>query len=162
LHTSIIHNLLFIGPQSAKKSKQDEDVRSPRAGASLVGRRGTSKLIAQAFLQRAVDAGLFQTATHLALSVAEQQQDEEDLPASQIPDRGQLSGTDASHTDVTILLPAHDQERLQDVEETTTGQKGKLLRYGTKEAAAKVAVSSRNSQIWMSLTQLSAQRCNDN
>ena len=162
MHTSITNNLLPIGPPSVKKSKQDEDARSQRAGASLVERKDTSKLIAQASPARAADAGHYQTATRPVLSVAEQLQDEEDLQATQIPDRAQLSGTDESHTDVAILLPAHDQEHLQDVEETATGQKGKLLRNGTKEAAAKAAVSSRNSQIWMSRTQPSAQKCNDN
>jgi len=127
-----------------------------------VGRKDTSKLIAQASPARAADAGHYQTATRPVPSVAEQRQDEEGLPATQIPDRAQLSGTDASHTDVAILLPARDQGRLQDVEETTTGKREKLLRNGTKEAAAKAAVSSKNSQIWMSQTQPSAQKCNDN
>jgi len=155
---------LFIGPQSAKKSRQDEDGKLPRAGASRVGRRGTSKPIAQARPPKPADADLYQRATHPALNVAEQVQDGEDLPASLFPDPAQLSGTGASHTGDDILLPVRDLERLQDVVETaeTTGQNAKPLPHGTKEAAAKAAVSSRNSQIWMSLTLPSAQRCNDN
>lgn len=129
-----------------------------------MGRRGTSKPIAQARPPKPGDADLYQRATHPALNVAVQVQDGEDLPASLLPDPAQLSGTGASHTGDAILLPVLDLERLQDVEETaeTTGQSAKPLPHGIKEAAAKVAVSSRNSQIWMSLTPPLAQRCNDN
>ncbi len=129
-----------------------------------MGRKGISKLIAQAHQLNPADADLFQRATHLALNVVELLQDVEDLLASLFPDPGQLSVPGVSHIGDAILLLVRDLDRLQDVEETaeTTGPNAKPLLHANKEAAVKVAVSSRNSQIWMSLTQPSVQRCNDN
>ena len=155
---------MFIGPQNARKSRQDEDGRSLRADASHVERRGISKLIAQVHPLEHEDADLFQRATLPAQNVAEQVQDGEDLQASQFLDPGQLSVAGASHIGEDILLLVRDLDRLQDVEEIaeTTDINAKPLLHATKEAAVKVAASSINSQIWMSLTQLSVQRCNDN